>query len=137
MKPYFQKHTAALLLFIFVWSCFGMGLGMIGHSVINEHSSHEMTQTMNSEHECCAVTEEGTAETQSAIDHHQMDPVIIEMVKSIVLLAVAVLFFVFTVEKIVSSSVHTYAYYWHRKISYYALYMQQLFRQGILHPKTW
>lgn len=137
MKQSLQKRIAASLLFVSVWSCFGLGLGMIGHSMMSVHASHDMVTPMADAHECCVVPDDASDTQAAGMAHHEMDPVIVEIVKTILFFAFVALVFFAAIPTVRVVFSQRYAVHWDRSISYFALYMQRLFRLGILHPKTW
>jgi len=110
---------------------------MIGHSIIDVHASHNMPMTGDAQ-ECCAVPHDAADAQAAALDHHQMDPVILEFIKTLLLFVIVATALFFARTSIIRHLfLKNYAVHWDRSISYVALYLQRLFSKGMLHPKTW
>jgi len=135
-----KKSISFLLLFVLAWSCFGLNLGMIGHSFMQNSGMQHAGET-STMHDCCIAGMEGQ-DTQSAstMDHHMLTSVIVKSVE-FSMLAVVLLSLLSVSFLLLSPPVHTslslYIRRWRRRLLYFALHLQRLFSQGILHPKTW
>lgn len=138
MKPH--NIISAVVLFVLIWSCFGLNLGMIGHSFMSEsHLGHG--GEVSTMHDCCVIATEGQdAGSAPMMDHHATASVIIQTVDFSLLLAILLLVFIVPLPRLfVSAHAHISLYLkrWREQYLYFALHFQKLFSKGILHPKTW
>lgn len=137
-----SRYISAGLLTIFLWSCFGVGAGMMGHSVMQSIGEHQVSPSAHA-HECCSVKEAdaGGAEEQTALfDHHRMDPITLTKMMTVLFVVVSSWFVALSLNVLVSFSAAQLVQYerrWRQEISFFALHIQRLFRAGILHPKSW
>lgn len=130
-----MRLIATLLLTMFLWSCFGLGIGMFFHPSHQHDSIVEKTDGM---HDCCGDASFGSTQADIIFfNHHQMDPVVNELIKISVIFIVSLVAFFTLFHQKVFFGIDRYILYWERSILYFALYIQRLLRRGILHPKIW
>ena len=135
-----STYIVTFLLTAFAWSCFGLGLGMIGHNVVSANQSHHKHNSpIDTGHECCVAMEQQSSSDGpiTATMDHQMEPVVFGITKIFALFLATVFVLKIFLEKSLPSFHRFYIRYWERYISYFALFYRQLFKAGILHPKTW
>jgi hypothetical protein len=136
MKRDLTQILSAALLFVLVWSCFGLSLGMIGHDMVAldgmDHSE------MSDAPECCGGTTDAQPTGMMSMNHHDV------MLPTLVTTNLLFLFVIVTIllqlvlwyVPRVHQRIHSYAKKWHREI-FFSLWYVRLFSNGILHAKTW
>lgn len=135
-----KKLISATLLFVLAWSCFGLNLGMIGHSLM-QSGGMEHGGEMSAMHDCCVAGMDGQNTQDTAMmDHHVLTSVVVKSADfSLLVTAFFSAFFALTLLQLtpVYTSTSLYLRRWRERFLYFALHFQKLFSQGILHPKTW
>ena len=120
---------------VLAFSCFGLNFGMIGHGMMQMDGM----ESLSAMHECCGGVDEDLGSSGAAsIDHHSAT--IVALVSLDLLSLILVLTFVYaSVVPIVSMYIQLrlYARQWLERWSYFSLYLNRLFSQGILHPQVW
>ena len=133
-KKYFQ-FTTLMIITSLALSCAGLSFGMLGHGFMSMNGIGDVSN-MASMHECCGVT---TEDAGAAMDHHTPTVATLSFVDLLIALLVVTYVAILQTSKVIDvfAKWQLYARRWSERLSYFALYLTQLFSRGILHPKTW
>lgn len=136
MKRTRSTIISSFMLVVLAWSCFGLNIGMLGHSMMMsaESQTHEIGA-----HECCdGMTVSGASGATTEMDHHTTP--MVQAAAVVLLIVLAVLF--------IAWSFHSQRAYhdikgllyvrqrW-REISHATSIYPIVFSKGILHAKVY
>lgn len=132
-----KQSIAVMVLFVLAWSCFGLSFGMIGHGLMQMEGMG--SEDMAAMHECCGMSSEDLGATAGmSMDHHSAT--IATLLSFDLLSFITVLPFIFAFAIVVVHiylQVRLYARQWLERWSFFSLYINRLFSQGILHTQVW
>ncbi|OGH77293.1 MAG: hypothetical protein A3C10_04130 [Candidatus Magasanikbacteria bacterium RIFCSPHIGHO2_02_FULL_48_18] len=131
-----KQIVAFLLFFVLLWSCVGVGIGMIGHTLLSGHDP-EHTEIASSQN-CCATDTTGESSENTTATHHTLaSAVLVSFEFAVLVLGIALCISVLRPLRAFSLWCRSYLLQWKYHWAYFALLFRRLFSGGILHSKAW